>query len=161
MAHYSALSGAQSHPDASAAGASKFASDGIDGIDGGGGGRGDALLNVGPGGGATGSEERSVRNARSYEDDANWRGLRCCGGYETCGFVYYGYGDDRLCVPRRYVRCWAACRCCESRGCARLGLIGAVNVGHRWGWPLLALIVLVFLGGEGVSWAVEFFKAKV
>ena len=39
--------------------------------------------------------------------------------------------------------------------------LGAINLRHRWGWPLLALFLLVFIGGEGVSWAVELFSQKL
>ena len=149
--HYTPLDTGTRHADAGA----KPATGGGGGSGGGGGGAsgGDEPLITG----ATASEDRTARNQRSWEDDSNWRGLRCCGGTETCGFIYYGYADDRLCVRRRHVRCWRALRCCEARG----GCVGTVNVGHRWGWPLLALFVLVFLLGEGVSWAVSFFNARL
>jgi len=116
--------------------------------------------------GATASEDRAARNERSWEHDANWRGVRCCGGTSTPGFLYYGYGDDRLCVPRRCVRCWRACSCYESKARRRWffglsGLIGAVNLGHRCGWPVLIGLIVLLVGGEGVSWAVSFFNARL
>jgi hypothetical protein len=115
--------------------------------------------------GATASEDRAARNQRSWESDANWRGVPCCGGTSTPGFCYYGYADDRLCVQRRCVRCWRVCRCYESKTrrwvFGLTGLIGAVNLGHRCGWPVLIAVILLFVGGEGVSWAVSFFNAKL
>ena len=110
--------------------------------------------------GATGSEDRESRNARVHADDGNWRGICCLCLGETPGFIYYGHGDDRLCVRRRCVRCWPLCRCFEHPRCGAYSL-GAINLRHRWGWPLLALFLLVFIGGEGVSWAVELFRQKL
>ena len=110
--------------------------------------------------GATGSEDRESRNARVHADDGNWRGICCLCLGETPGFIYYGHGDDRLCVRRRCVRCWPLCRCFEHPRCGAYSL-GAINLRHRWGWPLLALFLLVFIGGEGVSWAVELFSQKL
>jgi len=110
--------------------------------------------------GATGSEDRESRNARVHADDGNWRGICCLCLGETPGFIYYGHGDDRLCVRRRCVRCWPLCRCFEHPRCGAYSL-GAINLRHRWGWPLLALFLIVFIGGEGVSWAVELFSQKL
>jgi len=140
--------------------------DSVNGVDrggggGGGGGIGDGAFAEPLVSGATCSEERESRNARAHADEANWRGVPCgCLG-ETPGFLYYGHGDDRLCVRRRCVRCWPPCRCCEHPRCGAYSLLGAANLRHRWGWPLLALFLVVFVGGEGVSWAVELFKAKL